>query len=241
MVILQISKTSQNQLLMEIENKVEGIKELNSSLSKKEISDAVFSLSAIDFIKNTNLKARSMHSSLHHVYEWNQVGKENGRLFRIIKTNQLPGSMIVSYKFNNSKKVVPIPQELKTIGPTGKSIKKSKVFKKKAEVMESGKPVSFITKKTIIFSDRGALKFVPKNKLIEISNPGGKDSSGGFSRHFLAWWATRPSQVAERSGLFSSIENALAKTLSVNYTGKASARSIIQKTTSRFTTVRNII
>lgn len=241
MIAVRVSEGSRNRLFLELQHKIEGIKEANSALTKKEIADAVFSMSALDFVKSTNMKAKSMRKSLHHVYDWNQVGKESGRLFKIIKANQMPGSMSIYYKFNNSKKVVPIPKELRSPGKNGKSVKKSTIFKKKAEVMESGKPVSFITSKTIVFLSGKSIKFVPRGKLIRINSPGGEATSGGFFKYFMAWWSVKPEQVLEKSGMIFKIEKNLARALTVKSAGKTAARNSINKTTSAYTTIGSIL
>lgn len=241
MISVQISEKSKDTLFLELKNKTEGIKEINSSTSKKEIADAVFSMSALDFIKTTNMKARSMKSYLHHVYDWNELGKESGRLFRIIKTNQVPGSMSIYYRFNNSNNKVPVPNQLKNPGKTGKSVKKSFIFKKKAEVMESGKQVSFITNNTIVFLKNKEIKFIPKNKLIRIANPGGKDTENGFLKHFISWWSTKPEQIVEKSGMFPRIEKNVANSLNVKFAGNKEARSAIRKTTLQYATTGSIV
>jgi hypothetical protein len=241
MISIRVSESSRNRLYLELKNKKEGMQEAISPISKKEILDAVFSISALDFVKFTHMRARSFRKMLHHVYEWDMVGNESGRLYRIIKANQSAGSISVYYTFNNSKKVVPISSELKTPGKSGKSVRKSTIFKRKADVMESGKPVSFITRKTIVFSDRGRLVFVPKNKKISILNPGGKETKSGFSQHFFSWWSMKPEYVADKSGIFSSLEKSISKSLSVKGAGRAAARNAIRKTTSVYTTVGDVL
>lgn len=218
------------------------MKELSSPMSKRQIADAAFSMSVVQFLKNTDLKASSRgRKSLHHVYEWNEVGEQSGRLFRIIKTNEAPGAMSIYYKFNNSKKVVPIPKALKTPGPTGKSVKKSKIFKRKAEVMEEGRSVSFQTKKTIVFLQKRNLVFVPKNKVINILNPGGKQTTNAFSKHFISWWSTKPNSIITKSGMFESLEKNVSRALSKKKAGRQAAMDAIRKTTNKYTVVRNVV
>lgn len=242
MISIRVSKISEKVLFSELKDKISGMHEVNSAMSKTEIANAVFSMSALDFIKNTNLKAASRgRKSLHHVYEWNEAGKESGRLFRIIKTNEMPGAMSIYYRFNNSKKVVPIPQALKSPGKTGKSVKRSRVFKTKAEFMESGNSASFTTNKTIVFLNKRNLVFIPRGKNITIKNPGGPQTINGFSKHFMSWWSAKPGFIARKSGMFESIEKNVAKALSKKKAGKQAARDAVRLTTSKYTTVRNIV
>lgn len=242
MISTRVTKSSEKDLLLELREKVKGMKELTSATSKIQMSNAIFSMSAIEFVKNTNFKAASRgRKSLHHVYEWNKAGNESGRLFRVIKTNQLPGAISVYYKFNNSKTVVPIPPSLKSPGKTGKSVKKSTVFKKKAEIMESGKSTSFITRKTIVFLDRKNLVFVPRGKVINILNPGGERTTHGFSKHFMSWWSTKPGIILRKSGMVESLEKNIARALTKRKAGPQQARDAIRKTTDKYTVVRNVL
>lgn len=242
MISIRVSKVSEKILFTELRDKISGMHEVNSAISKTEIANAIFSMSALDFIKNTNLKASSRgRRSLHHVYEWGEAGKESGRLFRIIKTNEMPGAMSIYYRFNNSKKVVPIPQALKSPGKTGKSVKKSKVFKTKAEFMESGNSASFTTNKTIVFLNKKNLVFIPKGKNITIKKPGGQQTTNGFSKHFISWWSTKPNAIARKSGMFETIEKNVAKALSRKKAGKEAARNAVKMSTSKYTLVRNVI
>lgn len=242
MISIRVSKVSEKMLFTELRDKISGMHEVNSAISRTEIANAAFSMSALKFIQDTDFKAASRgRKSLHHVYEWNKTGNESGRLFRIIKTNEMPGAMSVYYRFNNSKKVVPIPQALKSPGKTGKSVKKSKVFKKKAEVMESGNSVSFITKKTIVFLNKKNLVFVPEGKNITIKNPGGSQTTNGFSKHFMSWWSTKPNFIVKKSGMFETIEKSVAKALSRKKAGKQAARDAVRLSTSKYTIVRNVV
>lgn len=240
MINLKITEESQKKLYDEMQNKINGSKELTSSKTRQELTNAIFSVSSIKFIKTTNLRARSAASSFHHVYEWNKVGQESGRLFRLLKTNNSYGASIY-YKFINSKKVVPLPKEISRPGNTGKKVGKSKIFKRKAEVMESGKPVQFITRKTIVFSDKGRLVFIPPGKTVNILNPGGKQTNNSFSKHFMTWWMTMPAQIAEETGIFKSLENSVARALDVTYAGPQQASLAISKTLNSYEVVGSVI
>lgn len=241
MINIRVTNDSQRRLYGEVQNKINGAKEAMSLKTKSELLDAVFSLSSIEFVKTTNLRARSFSSSFHHVYEWGKVGNESGRLFRLIHTKR-SGSSSVYYRFNDSRKVVPIPNSLKTPGPTGKYVRKSKLFKKKAEVMESGKPVSFTTSKNIVFlSGDGSLVFVPPGKNISIKSPGGDDTTGSFSKHFLSWWMTKPQEVAVKNGLYIKLQNSMARNLNVTGAGRSAASSAISSTLRGYSTTGSVI
>lgn len=240
MINIKITNDSQKRLYSEIENKINGSKEATSVKTRRELTNAIFSIASLEFIKTTNLRARSLKSSFHHVYEWNKVGQESGRLFRILKTNNPTGATIY-YKFNNSNKVVPISPELKTPGNTGKYVKKSKIFKRKAEIMERGTPVSFASNKTIVFSEKGNLVFIPPGKTITIKNPGGSEAKGSFNSHFISWWMTKPLESASKSGIFIALEKSIAKALSRTGAGRSASSMAISQTLRKYELIGSVI
>ncbi len=242
MININVSPKSSKLLYAEIENKIDGIKELNTVKTKNEIISAAFSISSLKFIKTTNMTARSIKKSFHHVYEWNQVGTESGRLFRIIKKQESGGNASVYYKFNNSKKKAPISKILSTPGENGKSVTRSGIFKRKAEVMESGSQVSFITSRYIAFSPKsGGIVFVPPGRTITIKNPGGEGTSGTFEKHFKTWWAMNFNKVFNESGIITNLEKNVASALSKNNAGKNAAAAAIQRTLSSYQIVGSVI
>lgn len=242
MISIKVTDTSKNMLYLELENKVNGIKELSSSQTRSEILSAAYSISSLKFIKQTNMLARSAKKSFHHVYEWNKIGNDSGRLFRIIKRQGSSGTASVYYKFNNSKKKSPISPDLQIPGKTGKIVSKSGVFKRKAEVMESGSPVSFTTSRTIAFSPRdGGVVFVPPGKKINIINPGGADTSGSFEKHFVSWWNLNFPKSLDSENIPKSLENSVARALSARGTGPSSVRAAIRSTLSSHLIVGEVI
>jgi len=242
MINVYIDSSSQNKLYAELNNKITGIKELSSGYAEKEMLDAAFSIAALKFVKSTNLLARSKKSYFHHIYEWEQVGKETGRLFRLIKKNNGLGSATIYTKFNVSKKRSPISSILRTPGKSGRMVKNSGVFKNKAEVMESGTPVGFITTRTIAFvgKDRNIV-FVPSGKNISIKNPGGKDTVGAFSKHFASWWSINFSGILDNSGVIRKVEANVAQTLNRKGAGKSDVRRTISMTLAPYKTIGSVI
>jgi hypothetical protein len=231
MIKIEVTQSSKNMLYAELQNKVSGIKELSNSQTRDDLMTAAYSISSIKFIKQTNLLARSAKKSFHHVYEWNQVGRESGRLFRIIKRQGGSGSASIYYRFNNSKKRSPISADLRVPGKTGKSVGRSGIFKRKAEVMESGSPVSFTTTRNIAFSPRGGgIVFIPPGKTINIMNPGGPATSGSFQSHFISWWKINFPKSLDSQNITTSLENNVARALSVRGAGASAARAAIRST-----------
>lgn len=241
MIKASITQQSANSLYLEIQNKIDGAKELQTVYTKDQLANAAFSIASLKFIKRTHLLARSAKKSFHHVYEWGQIGTEEGRLFRLFKQTHSGGYASVYYKFNNSRKKSPIADALRVPGKTGKSVTRSGVFKRKAEVMENGQPVSFVTKRTIAIAPRGEILFIPEGKTVSIKNPGGRETTGSFEKHFRVWWETMVQNVLDESGVAMSLEKSVARALSRKGAGRAAAKDAIYSTLKRYTTVKGVI
>jgi hypothetical protein len=242
MINIRVSQHSSRRLYAEIEKKIEGMKELKSVRAKNEIMSAEYSISAINFVKKTNLLAKSIKKSFHHVYEWNGAGNESARLFRVIKKQEGGGNISIYYKFNNSKKRSPISPVLTVPSISGRKVTRSGIFKRKAEVMESGQEVSFRTSRHIAFSPRsGGIVFVPPGKTISIKNPGGKSTTGSFEKHFRSWWTVNFGNALKSRGVFNKIEKNVARALTKKGAGKAAAMNALKSTLSPYQIVGSAI
>lgn len=242
MINIYVSPESSKRLYAEIENKIDGIKELKTVRSKNEIMATEFSMSAMKFVKRTNMLARSVKKSFHHVYEWNGAGQESSRLFRVFKKQEGGGNISIYYKFNNSKKNSPIARELTIPGTSGRRVVKSGIFKRKAEVMESGAEVNFTTSRYIAFSPKsGGIVFIPPGKSINIKNPGGEATTGSFEKHFRSWWLANFGSSMNEAGVFKKLEKNVARALNRKSAGKMAARSAIESTLRPYQTVGSVI
>lgn len=108
---------------------------------------------------------------LHHVYEWGRVGDMSSRLFDINVT-PVGKSVVISYSFRPS------------VTPN----KNGHVFADKAEVMESGRTVSFDTNKPVPIEDTfrvGRFSF----------KPGGNDTTNAFFETFTGFFITRAPNI----------------------------------------------
>jgi hypothetical protein len=81
MITLKADDFDITNIVSELDLKIGGVKELQQPVILNELADAVFTLSAKAFVKAMNLEAKAFPKKYHHVYEWNQVGTEKGRLF----------------------------------------------------------------------------------------------------------------------------------------------------------------
>lgn len=110
-------------------------------------------------------KARMNPNSLHHVYEWNEVGNKGSRLFKIgVTANK--NQIYFTTSFLQSKST---------------STTSSEPFYNKAEIMEEGLSIIVRPRDSdyLVFEDDGELVFT--SNPIFISNPGGPEVSGSFS------------------------------------------------------------
>jgi phage antirepressor YoqD-like protein len=173
-----------NDLFLELEDKIDGIEQLVSRETKSQIAKAVFTITTKKFIKDMNMQAVLNPAKYFHMYEWNAVGNTNKKLFEVKRQSISDGNLKINISYKPSKTAVPIPPELKIPGKKGKSAKKRSVFVNKAEVMESGRPVSFTTKQFIVFLSQrdNKMRFIRPNKTVRIQQPGGKLTTRAFDK-----------------------------------------------------------
>lgn len=111
-------------------------------------------------------QARVDSESLHHVYEWGQVGTPGGRLFEFNATA--------------SKRVIKING--KFLPSSSVSENSSEPFTDKATIMENGISLTIEPKNSdvLVFEDDNQTIFTTKS--IYIANPGGDAVAGSFGR-----------------------------------------------------------
>ena len=108
--------------------------------------------------------ASTSPESLHHVYEWGQVGQEAGRLFEF--------DMVASA---TQVKIGGVFLESSSIAPNG-----TEPFVDKARIMESGMSVTIVPKnaEALVFEDDGETVFVSTS--VTVDHPGGEAVVGSF-------------------------------------------------------------
>lgn len=121
--------------------------------------------------------------TLHHMYEWNQVGQASGRLFTI---NPVANGYGVNFTatFNQSQTI-----------KDGSRVP----FYDKARIIEFGIPVVIKAKQASVlaFEDNGDTVFTAGP--INIPNPGGTAAQGGFEKTFDMFFSRYLSQAFLRS------------------------------------------
>lgn len=122
---------------------------------------------AIDMAKEfVDVNARMNPQMLHHVYEWSQTGSPGARLFDL-DYSVSGGGLSFSYTFRQS---LSVKQGSNT------------PFYNKAEIMESGIPVSIKPKKAKALSfDINGEQIFTKNE-VRVENPGGEYTQGSFEK-----------------------------------------------------------
>jgi hypothetical protein len=219
MIKLQIKKSDIDNINKQLNIKVQGIQELTKNDILNEIAKAAFVILGKRFMSATDSYSAVNRKKMHHVYEWNQVGSPSARLFVIERSAILNGSVSISSKFLLSKTPVPIAPELRSSSKNGKYIKTSHIFKQKADVMESGKLVSFEAKKTLAFLGKEGIHFVKAGKVINIVNPGGVAVKGSFQHFMASWYSKNAQSIMDSSGLYEKIVREAAIVLNKNNTG----------------------
>lgn len=139
--------------------------------------------------------ARTNPAVLHHVYEWNQAGSPNARLFDI---NYTVSGLGLSFRSTFTQST---------------SIKNgSRVpFYDKARIMEQGISVTIKPKQAqvLAFTDNGEEIFTKGP--VNVSNPGGDAVAGGFERTFDEFFNRYFTQAFLRvSGVAKYLENPIA-------------------------------
>ena len=122
---------------------------------------------AVEAIKEfIDASARMDPRMLHHVYEWNQVGSPNARLFDI------------DYNVNGSGLSIGGTFRQSTIVKPGSTTP----FYDKARIMEEGIPVRIrpVNKKALAFNDDGEEVVIAGE--VTVMEPGGPDVQGSFEK-----------------------------------------------------------
>jgi hypothetical protein len=146
----------------------------NDPTLNHEIGSAFASIAKRSLSSFIDQEARLSPASMHHVYEWGQLGKPTGRLWKIESTYK-PGVIAINSDFRQSRTFVPL---------TPGTNRRHK-FTFKAEVMEKGKPVTIKAKNAealFFYSKGGDPIFIPKSRSVVIKSPGGKFVKGAYAK-----------------------------------------------------------
>jgi len=227
MITIQPSKADILNIESKLNVKIDGVKELSSPLVLSELANAIFTITANAFVKAMNIEAKGNPKKYHHIYEWNKVGLSSGRLFFLYKESTNNGLLVIKPGFTKSKTKVPVAPELLMPGKTGKVVASKYIFRDKAFIMESGKPIIYRASKNLPIPDNGKIRFVAAGTVIKNYNPGGKQVKGSFEKFYSLWFATKAASIINASGITTAIDAELAKVLEQNNAGPAEVRTAI--------------
>lgn len=158
-----------------------------------------------DFGEYIDAKARMNPKTLHHVYEWKQIGSPTSRLFKIKVVSSQGTSFSIGSEFKMSKSLV----------PTQKG-KHRHVFANKAFIMEQGQPVVIKPRSAerLVFDVNGYTVYMPKGASVTVRRPGGNAAKQSFEsakRQFFT--SNLVSQSIKRSGFQQLFSNAMSSAL----------------------------
>lgn len=213
MISLEIDASS---VATQLSNFLNNMKQITKPEVVDEIAKAVFTITAEKFVLAVDKYARANPKRMHHVYEWGQIGQVEGRLFVLVRSSVLEGTVLIDSQFLPSKLPVPVNPQLLIPGSTGKVVTKKSIFKYKADVMEKGNPVSFTAEKILSFVGSDGLVFIKPGTTVNILNPGGVGTKHAFADFFIAWYTDFAGSAIDSSGLYERLSQDIAIALNGN-------------------------
>ncbi len=169
--------------------------------------NVIFDQLQVDFGDYIDAKSRTSPKSFHHVYEWDRVGQDEARLFKL---KQLPAdglSLKLNYELTDSKSFVP-----------SENSKNKHVFVKKAEIMEQGKTVVIAPRfsERLVFDIDGYTIFMPKGQSVTVRKPGGAATKNAFFAQYRYFFTGNLVNMSiKKSGFQRLFNSSLSRALGV--------------------------
>lgn len=181
---------------------------LSSNLAfQNSFSKTLFRQIDKDFGEYIDAKARTSPKSFHHVYEWNQAGTKEARLFKLNKLAQDGLSFKLNYELLDSKSFVP-----------SENSNHKHVFVKKAFIMEQGKTVVISPRKSerLVFDINGYTVFMPKGQSVTVNKPGGAATKNSFLSSYKYFFTGQLINMSiKKSGFQRLFNSAMTRALTV--------------------------
>ena len=174
------------------------ISKLSSNAAfKNKFREVIFNQIDKDFGEFVDAQARIKPRSLHHVYEWNQVGDQSARLFKLNKLNTEGLSFSMTYEFLPSKSFA------STEG------NRRHVFVNKASVMEAGMPLKIAPRhsKRLVFETNGYTVFMPEGASVTVKRPGGPGVKNSFMMTYSKFFKGNLVNASIRNSGFQQLFN----------------------------------
>jgi hypothetical protein len=142
--------------------------------------------------KYIDSKARMSPDTLHHVYEWGQVGSPDARLFQI-ETSATQASIIFYGKFLPSKSV---------------SDTSDQPFINKAEIMENSISIEISPRSSSVLAFESEGETVFTTDSVYIANPGGDGVAGAFGNVVEEFFESYYTNIVlSQSGILKKLSN----------------------------------
>jgi hypothetical protein len=241
MIKLSIDHKTIGNINKEITNKINGIAEINKPEILDKIAQVAFEITGNSFVKAVDRYAVRNAKSMHHIYEWGQMGNPAARLFEIKRSPIINGRTAISSNFKISKTPVPIDPSLLIPGKTGKYVTSKNIFKNKAAVMEAGLPISYTAQKMLAFAGKQGNVFLRPGTIVNIKNPGGIATKNAFSKFMLEWYNLNIESIMQESGIYERIANEASTTLNKNGAGAQELKSSVQQAIVSMSSGRSVI
>lgn len=225
--------------LQQLNSRVNSVKELTSPSVMQEVAKAAFTITGSQFAQAVDRYSVRNPKKMHHVYEWGQIGNPSARLFVIRREGILSGNLDIDVSFKMSKMPVPIPSALQTSNGMRKVTSRN-IFKDKANVMESGRSVTFIAKKVLTFLGDDGQVFVAPGTQITINNPGGIQTKNAFQTFMVEWYIQNAQAIMDSSGFYETIAQQAAKAVESG-AGTLGVRKAVASVSDKITTGREVI
>jgi len=171
---------------------------------KNKFREVIFNQIEKDFGEFIDSQARVKPRSLHHVYEWDQTGSSEARLFKLNKLNTDGLGFSISYEFLPSKTFA------KSEG------NRRHVFVNKASVMEAGMPLKIAPRhsKRLVFETNGYKVFMPEGASVTVKRPGGVGVKNAFMMTYSRFFKSNLVNLSiKKSGFQQLFNNSMAKAL----------------------------
>jgi len=172
----------------------------------------VHSVMSQEFTEYMSVLAASAPSRFHHVYEWGEAGNPGAKLW----DDKLVGggnNRIATFQWRASKQIVPVRDDFLTGG-----VKRIHVFVWKAPVMEYNQAITIAPKRgkflayfTGPTTPEGKYKMQFTSKPITVTNPGGSQTTGAFTREYVSWWGGAGANAIFDSRLRETLASDLGK------------------------------
>lgn len=184
---------------------IQVISKLTTNIAfRNKFNEIIFNQIEKDFYEYIDAQARVKPKSLHHVYEWEQVGDPTARLFKLNKLNTGGLGFSMTYEFLPSKSFA------------SSEGNRRHVFVNKASVMEAGMPLKIAPRhsKRLVFETNGYTVFMPEGASVTVRKPGGAGVKNSFMMTYSRFFKSNLVNLSiKRSGFQQLFNRSMSRAL----------------------------